>query len=385
LIKTIAGLEQPLVQELAGMGIEGQVLNRAVSITGDTGTLYKINYCCQTALRVLKPVLTFEIKSQKDFYDRMLLFPWEQFFEADRTIAVDAVISYTVFTNSQFVAQRTKDAIVDRFRHKYKRRPTVDLEDPDIRINVHLFKNQCTVSFDASGSSLHRRGYRLAAGFAPINEVLAAGLVRLTEWDNEQVLLDPMCGSGTLLIEAAMKATRTPAGYYRNRFGFMKWNDFDEEIWNRVKTEADAEKIPLAKDQGIRFYGSDQNNRAILSASRNIEHTGFGRSIFLRRVPFEDARPPAPHGTIIMNPPYDERIRLEDSIAFYKMIGNILKRSFPGWQAWIISSDLEAMKFVGLKPFRKFTVYNGPLECRFAGYSVYHEKKEAGSEKKCRE
>lgn len=371
LIKTIAGLEQTLQEELAGMGITGEVLTRAVKAEGDQETLYRINYECRTALRVLKPLVTFEVTEQKDFYDRVLLFPWEEYFDSEMTFAVDAVISYTVFTNSQFVAIRTKDGIADRFRHKYNKRPSVDISNPGIRINVHLFRNQCTISLDSSGESLHRRGYRRAAGPAPINEVLAAGLVRLSGWDPSRIMLDPMCGSGTLLIEALMEATHTPAGFFREEYGFMKWRDFDKELWLKVKSDAGSSRVLHQAANGFRFYGSDQNRKAVMDATRNLGGTGMGASVFLRTAKFEELRKPSPEGLILMNPPYDERIRLEDSVAFYKMIGNVLKRQFTGWDAWIISSDLEAMKFIGLKPSRKNTVYNGPLECRFNRYSLY--------------
>ncbi len=371
LVKTIAGLEQPLLAELAGLGITGEALTRAVKVSGDMKTLYRINYGCRTALRVLKPLTTFVVRDQKDFYDRVLLFPWEEYFDCDMTFAVDAVISYAVFTNSQFVAIRTKDGIVDRFRHKYNKRPSVDISNPDIRINIHLFRNQCTISLDASGESLHRRGYRRLAGPAPINEVLAAGLVHLSGWDPSQVFVDPMCGSGTLLIEAVMKATKTPAGYYRGDFGFMKWRDFDKDHWLEVKHELDSGRELPDHADGFRFYGSDRNRKAIQDATRNVEHTGLGSSVFLRAARFEELRKPSPRGVILMNPPYDERIPLEDSVAFYKMIGNVLKRQFTGWDAWVISSGLDALKFLGLKPAGKHIVYNGPLECRFNHYTVY--------------
>jgi putative N6-adenine-specific DNA methylase len=282
------------------------------------------------------------------------------------------VISYTVFTNSQFVAQKTKDAIVDRFREKTGKRPSVDLDNPVLRINVHLFKNTCTVSLDSSGQSLHKRGYRKQTGIAPLNEVLAAGLVKLSGWDMKKPLLDPMCGSGTILIEAAMLASGIPSGYFRNEYGFMKWKDFDVALWEHVKSQA-QENIKHPED--LRIVGFDKSVMTLKKAVENVGFAGLDHLIYLKRVAFEDSVPPSAEGVIIMNPPYDERIQLEDSVAFYKMIGNVLKRKYNRYKAWVISSDLEAIKFIGLKPSKKFKVFNGPLECRFVGFDLYEGKK----------
>jgi len=370
--KTISGLEEVLAHELEAIGA-GNVLklNRAVSFTGDAGLMYRANYICRTALRILKPLFHFEILEQKDLYDNIHEFPWEDHIRTGKTLSIDAVISYTVFTNSQFVAQRTKDAIVDRLREKSGTRPSVNLDDPDFRVNVHLFRDTCTVSLDTSGKSLHRRGYRKSTGPAPINEVLAAGLVKLSEWDPLTPLFDPMCGSGTLLIEAAMLAKNIPAGYFREEWGFMRWDDYDRELWAKV-VESCNTGISAAR---LKMHGSDRSVRAIESARENVRFTNLYEDITLEVRSFEDSTAPFEKGFIISNPPYDERLQIEDSLAFYKMIGDTLKRKFTGYTAWLISSDLESVKFIGLRPSRRIPVFNGPLECRFLKFDLFAGKK----------
>jgi len=371
--KTVSGLEEILKTELDAIGAQNtEVMNRSVSFEGDRACMFRANYLCATALRILLPVHVFEISSQDDFYREVKEFAWEDYLDPDSTLAVDAVISYTVFTNSQFVAQKTKDAIVDRFREKTGKRPSVDLDDPTIRINVHLFKSTCTVSLDSSGHSLHKRGYRKSTGIAPLNEVLAAGLLRLSGWDRKKPLLDPMCGSGTILIEAAMLASGMPPGFFRQEFGFMKWKDFDNSLWEQVKSEADA-RVKHPREAVI--TGFDKSVMSLKRAVENVGFAGLDREIYLKRAAFEDSVPPSAEGVIIMNPPYDERIELEDSVEFYKMIGNVLKRKYSGYKAWVISSDLEAIKFIGLKPSKKYKVFNGPLECRFVGFDLYEGRK----------
>ncbi|MEI7490548.1 MAG: THUMP domain-containing protein [Bacteroidota bacterium] len=371
--KTVSGLEPILKAELDAIGaLNAEVMNRSVSFEGDKACMYRANYLCSTALRILLPVHVFEINAQEDLYREIKEFPWEDHLDSDSTLAIDAVISYTVFTNSQFVAQKAKDAIVDRFREKFGKRPSVDLDNPTLRINVHLFKDTCTVSLDSSGQSLHKRGYRKQTGIAPLNEVLAAGLIRLSGWDKKKPLLDPMCGSGTILIEAAMLASGMPSGYFRSDYGFFKWKDFDQSLWEKVKSEAGAlVKAP----EDVRIVGFDKSVMSLKRAVENVGFAGLDRAIYLKRAAFEDSIPPSAEGIIIMNPPYDERIELDDSVEFYKMIGNVLKRKYSGYKAWVISSDLEAIKFIGLKPSKKYKVFNGPLECRFLGFDLYEGKK----------
>ncbi len=366
--KTVSGLEQALADELSILGAKNiRILNRAVSFDGDMEMMYLSNYTCRTALRILKPILTFKVREQDDLYKSIKKFPWEDLFEPLFTFAIDSVIHDSVFTNSQFVSLKAKDAIVDRLREAWGRRPSVNLDEPDIRINVHLQKQECTLSLDSSGGSLHKRGYRKSTGLAPLNEVLAAGMILLSGWDKKSLLTDPMCGSGTLLIEAAMMARNIPSGHYRKDFGFTKWKDFDAELWHRLKEKADA-KITECK---AKILGSDQSSKAIQQATENLRHAKLMNDIKLQVASFESLKPAKEHGWVVTNPPYDERMQVVDMIAFYKSIGDVLKKKFTGYQAWIISSDLKALKFIGLHPSKKITLYNGPLECRFVRFELY--------------
>lgn len=368
LAKTISGLEEVLERELRSLGAtDTRILTRAVEFRGNICLLYKVNYCSFTALRFLVPVEEFEIAGQDDLYARLREMSWEDWLDPSGTLAVDAVISDSVFTNSLFVAQRSKDAVADRLREKFGTRPSVDLQDPSLRISIHLRGNACTVSLDSSGNTLHKRGYRKRAGEAPLSEVLAAGLIRLSGWDPSVPLYDPMCGSGTIPIEAALMATRTPAGFFRKDFGFMKWKNFDQDLWDKVKKEADEQIIPAES----KIRGADSSLRAIDGALMNLRYSGTGSLITLQKSGFHTTKPPYEKGMIIMNPPYDERLKLDDSVAFYRSIGDTLKKLYGGYQAWIISADLEAMKFIGLKPSKKIKIYNGPLECRFMGYDLF--------------
>lgn len=366
--KTVAGMEEVLQGELAILGaMNTKILKRAVSFEGDKAMLYRANYCCRTALRILKPILVFPIVKQEDLYDNINKIPWEDYIGNENSIAVDAVNATSVFTNSQYVALKTKDAVVDRFREKTGSRPSVDLDNPDLRINIHLYKETCTVSLDSSGSSLHKRGYRHVTGPAPLNEVLAAGLIQLSGWDKTVPLYDPMCGSGTILIEANMFARNIPSGYFRPVFGFERWIDFDEALWTKIKDEENAKIL----DKGVEIYGSDITSRAIATAAENVGFTRFQKQIHLEVAAFENTVPKGPTGMIICNPPYDERLQIDDIIAFYKSIGDVLKKKYTGFEAWIISSDLRALKFIGLHPSKKIQVFNGPLECKFVRFSLY--------------
>ncbi len=370
--KTVSGLEELLLQELAAIGAQNlKLLKRAVSFEGDMAVMFRASYCCRTALRVLKPILSFPVVIQDDLYKQIHSIEWEDIFEKNFTLAVDAVIADSVFTNSMFVSLKTKDAIVDRLREKWGTRPSIDLDHPDIRVNVHIFKETCTVSLDSSGSSLHKRGYRRSAGIAPINEVLAAGLVQLSGWDKKRPFVDPMCGSGTLLIEAAMYANQIPPGYFREEFGFMRWKDFDSDLWISVKASEDNKII----DSKVQIVGSDISDLAIRNVRENIRFAQLEHLITTSVSSFEEAVPPLEPGIMVTNPPYDERLPVDDIIGFYKKIGDILKIRYAGYDAWVISSDLRALKFIGLHPSRKIPVFNGPLECRFVRFSMYAGKK----------
>ncbi len=370
--KTFFGLEEVLSDELRNIGAENiEVLNRAVSFQGDKEVMYKANYLCYTAIRVLKPIATFTVLNEADLYKHVRAIPWWNYMDVNQTLAVDAVLTHSKITHSKFAALKTKDAIVDGFRHKFNERPSVDPLNPDLKINVHIFKESCTLSLDSSGDSLHKRGYRDAVDKAPMNEALAAGLIKLSGWHGQTNFIDPMCGSGTLLIEAAMQAFGIAPGYYRKGFGFMKWKDFDLALWGKVKKEA----FDLQKDFDHRIIGSDRSFKAISIAKENIRNAKFHKDIEINKTSFEHIQVPVNEGVLISNPPYDERLLETDIKGLYQMIGDQFKNKFQGFNCWVLSGNLQVLKFVGLKPSRKIIIYNGPIECRFAKFEIYKGSK----------
>ncbi|HMM10650.1 MAG TPA: THUMP domain-containing protein [Bacteroidales bacterium] len=368
IVKTHAGLEDVLASELQSLGAANiAILRRAVGFDGDKAMMYKACYTLRTALRVLYPVAQFKASNDKKLYDQVRLLPWHHWLDPDKTFAVDAVISGSYFNHSQYVALKAKDAVADYFRDKMGRRPDVDTAKPDLRLHLHVNEDQINLYFDASGDSLHKRGYRIITDKAPINEVLAAGLIKLSKWNGNEPFVDAMCGSGTIPIEAAMLAMRIPAGYFRNRFGFMGWNDFDPSLWKSVRDEADS----FITESEVPIMATDNSNRALDIARKNLEHARLHKDIQLFRKNMDSLNPPPGPGVLIINPPYGERLPEDDIIALYKMIGNSLKNNFKGYKAWVVSSDLQALKFIGLKPSKKYTLFNGPLECRFACFDIF--------------
>ncbi len=366
--KTFFGLESVLAEELASIGAtEIESVNRAVSFEGDLGIMYKANYLCYTAIRILKPIAAFTVQNEDELYNELLNIEWWNYMDVDQTLAIDAVVNKSNITHSKSAALRSKEAIVESFRNKINKRPSVDVENPDLRINIHIFKENCSVSLDSSGTSLHKRAYRSQVDKAPLNEVLAAGLIKLSGWQGKTDLIDPMCGSGTLLIEAAMQAYGIPAGYYRDYFGFMGWKDFDQKLWEKVRDES----LDLQKEPECKILGVDHSFKAVSIAKENIKSARFHKDIELRHTSFEELKTPFKNGTIITNPPYGERLEESDIIALYKMIGDQLKTKYGGYTAWVLSGNLDALKFVGLRPSKKITVFNGAIECRFAKFEVY--------------
>ncbi len=366
--KTSAGLEAVLEQELLQIGAQRtEIMKRAVAFDGNKELLYKANYQLRTALRILKPFASFRANNEQKLYDNIYKLPWYEVLDVHQTFAIDGVVSGGLFTHSQFVAYKTKDAIADLYRDRLGDRPSVDTNDPDLRINIHIFEDQVNVLLDSSGESLHKRGYRHMVDKAPMNEVLAAGLIKLSGWNADCHFMDAMCGSATLPIEAAMFAMKIPAAYFRDIFGFMKWKDFDRELWHKVKSEADD----LITDFDFEIIGSDRSAKAIDIATQNLRTAHLHKDVKLFRKQLDDVLPPEGQGLMILNPPYGERLEEEDLIALYANIGDNLKHHFKGWKAWVISSDFQALKHVGLKPSKKLVVYNGPLECRFACFEVF--------------
>ena len=372
---TYAGLEDLLVEELQALGAH-QISKgrRMVSFRGDKSLLYKVNYNSRFTLRLLWQIDAFSIKDQNDYYSRIRAIDWGQFLSPQSTLAIQAVTSGEILPHSRFAAQRAKDAIVDHFREKTGQRPSVDLERPDIRINVHLRNNDCHISLDSSGEPLHKRGWRAEMGIAPLSEILAAALVKLSGWTGEGEFLDPMCGSGTIAIEAAMQALQIPAGKYRRFYGFQKWNDFDRDLWLSIKEEADRQILP---ERDLLIRASDASYKAIETAQSNIEKARLQHLIHLEKKPFQAVYPRKPSGVIITNPPYDERIKSKNNTDLYQAFGDALKQRFQDHSAWVFSGDLNALKRLGLKPSEKYILFNGPIECRYVHYNLF-----AGSQEK---
>jgi len=372
--KTILGLEELLAEEIRNAGgSQTEVIHRGVKFKGSKEVLYACNYTCRTALRFLKPQWEFSASSDTELYNRCLKLPWDMLMGLENTFAIDGAVFNSGITHSMYAALKTKDAIADFFRNKYGRRPSVNTDNPDIRFNVHINRNHCTISLDSSGSSLHLRGYKVSPGNAPLSEVLASGLIMLSGWDGETTFVDPMCGSGTLLTEAAMITCKVPAGYFRKSFGFEGWKDFDPALWRSVKEKADGKRC----DATARIIGGDKSSLAMRSTRKNVSSTGLDKFISLHPTAFEKLERPEGPVHILLNPPYGERIKTDDIIALYKQIGDTLKQNYQDAEAWIISGDMKAVKFVGLRPSKKIRIFNGPIECRFMKYELYAGSKKA--------
>ncbi|MCA6363769.1 MAG: class I SAM-dependent RNA methyltransferase [Bacteroidetes bacterium] len=371
--KTMPGLETELARELLKIGARNiEEHRRAVSFVGDKGTMYKANYLLRTALRVLMPVEQFEARNEQELYDGIRRIDWEQWMGPDDTLAVDATANSEFFDHTFYLAQKTKDAIVDQFRDKHGRRPSVEKFSPTLRINIHVNDASVTVSLDSSGDSLHKRGYREDTGRAPLNEVLAAGMIALSGWNKRSRLIDPMCGSGTLVIEAALLATNVPAGWFRESFGFQRWRDFEPELWEKI-TEGAISRI---NNETVEILGSDVSYNVLRKARENIKLAKVDDIVKTACQNFFDSEPPEQGaGMLILNPPYGERMAQDDVTELYKQIGDTLKKKYAGYQAWMITSNPDGLRAVGLRPSRKIALWNGPLECRFVRYDLYEGTK----------
>ncbi len=372
--KTLPGLEEVLATEVKRLGGKNvKTLVRGVSFEGDKGFMYKANLCLRTALRVLKPIHEFKFRSQDDFYRRVQQFDWASILDVDTTFVIHASGQSDTFTHSLFTAQKAKDAIVDQFREMTGERPNVDKRSPDVHIHVYLRNHECSISLDSSGESLHKRGYKVAVGEAPISEVLAAGLILLSGWDGLTPLYDPFCGAGTLAIEAALIAQNLPANLTRDVFGFMTWNDYDQELHAKIEESA------LKKARGFdhKIYCSDIDPVMVIKAKKNISEATFDDVIEVERRDFINSQPPAENAMLIFNPPYNEKLRA-DTGTLYRSIGDTLKTNYSGTNAWMITSDLEGLKTLGLRTSRRIPVMNGALECRFVKYELYKGTKKGG-------
>jgi putative N6-adenine-specific DNA methylase len=328
--------------------------------------IYKSNYYLRTALRILREIESFTFRDIDQFYLKCKNINWESFISLDESFVISSTVNDSnEFKNSMFASLRVKDAIADRFREKTGKRPNVDTEDPDLTLNVHIWQNNCTLSIDSSGESLHKRGYRIKQGDAPLNEVLAAGMILLTGWDGSTDFIDPMCGSGTLSIEAAMVAQNIPAGRFRKGYAFEKWKEYKSELWEKVVSE--SEKKPFTK----KIYASDISSGNLLNAQTNARRALVFNKITFTTSSLKDLSVETENATIIINPPYGERLKHENLDELYSMIGDKLKHGFPGNTAWILSSATENFKFIGLKPSKKYELYNGPLKCGYNGYQLF--------------
>ncbi len=376
--KTMVNLEEVLADELRSLGAENiNVITRAVEFEGDMRLLYRVNYCCRTALAILKPFAEFDANDDQELYDQVYKLRWEKILDVDCTFMIDSTTSGEVFTHSYYAALKTKDAIVDRFRRNFGKRPSIDTENPDYKFNLHIRDNHVTLLMNSSGDSLHKRGYRQGVGVAPINEVLAAGLLRLAGWNCDCNFYDPMCGSGTMLIEAAMMANNIPAQYYRgNRFGFMRWKEFNLGEWKSVKAEEDR-KIGSIDFEG-EIWGNDIDPQVIEQCEKNLEFAKLHHDVMLHIGDFADQEPPEGKTLIVTNPPYGERIKVEDLNAMYEKLGDTFKQKYgKDCEVWLITSDFEAMKHIGLHPSKKIAVQNGSLDCRFLKFELYDGSKKA--------
>ncbi|NLY24006.1 MAG: RNA methyltransferase [Bacteroidales bacterium] len=370
--KTMAELEDVLAEELITLGADNvEIGTRMVSFTGDKALMYKANLHCRTALRILKPVYSFKAENADEVYEALKQLDWEEFLTLDTTFSIDAVVFSHIFHHSKFVAYRVKDAIADWFNEKYDKRPSVSVSNPDIVFNIHVAHNKCTLSLDSSGESLHKRGYRVAQTEAPLSEVLAAGMILKSGWHGESTFVDPMCGSGTLLIEAAMIALGIPPGIHRPHFAFEKWKDFDEELFSTIYNDDSSARVFTH-----RIVGSDISPVAIAIAEKNIKSAGLKKYIDLSVKPLQQyTEAPADGGVLITNPPYGERIRVEELEALYAMIGERLKHVFLGFNAYVLSYRKESFDAIGLKHSNRFFLYNGALECEMREYEIFSGKR----------
>jgi putative N6-adenine-specific DNA methylase len=372
---TIFGLEEVLAEELKNLGAQDVEIGvRNVSFSGDKGFMYKANIALRTAIRVLKPIKRFKVGDEDDLYKKLQTIDWEREMDVDSTFAIGAVVNSKNFTtNSHYIALKSKDAIADYFRHKYHKRPNVDVKYPDLKIHVHIQNDLCTVSLDSSGDSLHKRGYRSATNIAPINEVLAAGLVLLSGYTGDCNFIDPMCGSGTILIEAAMIANNIPANINRKEFGFEKWKDYDEDLFFTIQ-DALLKKI---RSSHFKIMGFDKAPSAVRKATENVENANLSEFIGVHHVNFfNSVKEVFGQTTILFNPPYGERLDI-DMQAFYKNIGDTLKSGYPDSTVWFITSNLDAIKHVGLRTSRRIPLKNGDLDCIYVRYDMYEGSRKA--------
>lgn len=379
--KTLKGLESLLAAELQSLGAEKtEIGNRGVTFTGGRALLYRVNVASRLSLRVLLPVLQFEAIDPEMLYRKVKRYDWSAHLNNKMTFVIDAVVHSPLFTNSQYVALKVKDAIVDRFREKTRLRPSVSKDRPDLRINVHVAGRSVTISLDSSGESLHKRGYRQGHFEAPLNEVLAAGMIMMAGWKGDTPFLDPMCGSGTLAIEAALIATGTPPGIFRDHFGFESWPDFDPGMLENV-----VRQLPSPQGSKVPIRARDVDPTAISLTRRQLKSLELDRIVEVTQADFTETSSPEPGTTLVINPPYGERLKNQDLESLYAGIGSTLKHQYPGSDAWILSSSGEALKKIGLRPSARHLLFNGSLKCHYVHYKTFSGTMKAHKTKEIRE
>jgi putative N6-adenine-specific DNA methylase len=368
--KTFQGLENILAKELTDLGANNiQIGRRMVSFTGDKALMYKANFALRTAIRILKPIKHFKAQTADQVYDAIKKMDWSQYLTNETSFAVDSVVFSKEFRHSKFVAYKVKDAIVDYFREKTGSRPNISITNPDLQLHIHIAEDDCTLSLDSSGESLHRRGYRQESVEAPLNEVLAAAMILMTGWDGECDLIDPMCGSGTIAIEAALIARNIAPGVFRKEYAFEKWNDFDQELFDTIYNDDSKEREFTHK-----IYGYDINRNAVEIALKNVKAAGLSKEIEINQKDFHQFTRPEEKCIMVTNPPYGERISTPDLLGLYRTIGERLKHQFQDYDAWILSYREECFEQIGLKPSIKIPLYNGSLECEFRKYQIFSGK-----------
>ena len=368
--KTFMGLEPVLAKELTQLGADNvQIGRRMVSFTGDKELMYRANFSLHTAIKILKPIAHFHAESADDVYNEIQKIDWSQYLDNDHTFAVDAVVFSEEFRHSKFVSYKVKDAIVDQFREKTGSRPNISVANPDLRLHIHIAEYDCTLCLDSSGDSLHRRGYRQESVEAPLNEVLAAGMILMTGWRGETDFIDPMCGSGTILIEAALIARNMAPGLFRKEYAFEKWPDFDADLFDSIYNDDSQER-----EFNHHIYGYDVDMKAVNTARMNVKAAGLTADITIEQQDFKDFTQPKEKAIIVSNPPYGERITTPDLMGTYRMIGERLKHQFMGGDAWILSYREECFEQIGLKPSIKIPLFNGSLECEFRKYTMFDGK-----------
>ena len=374
-IRTYAGFEEILAKEIQNItGKKPEIAKRAITIEGENKEVYLINLWSRLAIDVLIPIIEFRAKNEDDLYKKTTQYNWEKHLTLHETFSINSIVHSPFFNHSKYVSLKVKDAIVDRFNRKENKRPNVDRENPDLRFVVRVTHDKTSILWNTSGESLYKRGYRTKTGLAPINEILAAGILTFSNWDMNTPLIDPMCGSGTFLCEALMMAKNIPAGINRNEFGFIKHNSYDHKLWIKIKEEAEEKINKKAPD----LYGYDNEEISVSNTKHNLSNIDSSFKCTVEKIDFFESEKPVKNGMMIMNPPYNIRIQQDQILEFYNEIGRRLKHHWSDFDAWVFSGDLQALKRIGLRPKRKISLFNGSIESKLVHLPLYMGSKRKG-------